>query len=120
MCTAKVIQLPGAAESRVVQERIRGRLPNSVARLRYARSKRDQLRLDEEYIQRKVEIFERIVACTEQTLADARYKLEKFRAVEPGSPVVIRLREYDFWLSLGREERERLIQCGQEPIECPL
>ena len=108
MCTAKIIQLPSANEPKVAQTRTRGRLPNSVVRLHVVRYERRQLDRDAEYIQEKIEGFERQVECIEEVLTNTKDKLSKLLTVRPGSPAVSRLREYDNLLA------------GREPAEWPL
>lgn len=113
--TAQVVRLPRSAESKVVQTRGAGRLPNSIVRLHVVRYERRKLDLDADLIQREIESRERLVACIEEMLADVRHKLQKLRQVQPGTPEATQLREYVTWIGLSSQDRARF-----QSVEWPL
>lgn len=118
--TAQVVCLPGAAESKVVQTRVRGRLPNAVARLHVARFERRKHDEQIHLIEQQIESIERMIECSEQVIANARLQLQQLRQLQPGTPLAGKVCEYLEWHNLPWQEKERWKSYGFEPKDWPL
>lgn len=87
MIAANVIRLPSAAGEKVIQERKAGRTPKAVPRISDFILVGYKLRMQRELIAKEIDSLRGVIEFSEHSIALARWRMAKLKALEIGSPL---------------------------------